>query len=217
MHYCGMLRVARREAGIRIYAPHDHPPLPTDAAGRCARIDALVDVVVGLYSPLPSASLSALVGRLRYAVPRWRGELGRALERAKDRLARARVDGTDWYWRRDEQVLGDPPPDEVRLLAPFDPVVWDRRRFELLWGWSYRFEAYTPPSMRKWGYYALPLLYGDRVIGWANLTIKSGILQPAVGYVQGRAPDGAPFQRELEAELERLRRFVQHRAEEPNE
>ena len=51
----------------------------------------------------------------------------------------------------------------VRLLAPFDPIVWDRRRFELLWGWPYRFEAYTPVAKRKLGYYALPLLWRDRV------------------------------------------------------
>ena len=57
----------------------------------------------------------------------------------------------------------------MRLLAPFDPVVWDRRRFELFWGWAYRFEAYTPAPKRKLGYYALPLLWRDRVIGWANV------------------------------------------------
>ena len=38
----------------------------------------------------------------------------------------------------------------VRFLAPFDPVVWDRYRFEHLWGWAYRFEAYTPPAKEKW-------------------------------------------------------------------
>ena len=60
--------------------------------------------------------------------------------------------------------------ERVRFLAPFDPVVWDRRRFELFWGWAYRFEAYTPVRKRKLGYYALPLLWRDEVLGWANLT-----------------------------------------------
>lgn len=54
---------------------------------------------------------------------------------------------------------------QVNFLAPFDPLVWDRRRFEHLWGWSYRFEAYTPPAKRVRGYYAMPLLWGERVIG----------------------------------------------------
>jgi uncharacterized protein YcaQ len=46
------------------------------------------------------------------------------------------------------------PPARVRFLAPFDPLVWDRRRFEHLWGWPYRFEAYTPAARRTRGYYA---------------------------------------------------------------
>jgi len=208
MHYCGLLRVVRREAGTRVYAAGEHLPPPADAAGRRARIDALVDVVVGTYAPLPGASLSALVARLRYAVPQWRSALRPALQRARERLAHVRVDGTDWYWPGVERPAGDPPPDTVRLLAPFDPVVWDRRRFELLWGWPYRFEAYTPAAKRRLGYYALPLLWRDRIIGWANLAVKSEALQVSVGYVEGRVPDEDMFNRELEAELERVRRFL---------
>jgi uncharacterized protein YcaQ len=75
MHYRGLLRVARREDGIRIYGPHEHGLGPADRAGRLASIDALVDVVVRSYAPLPAASLSSLVSRLRYAAPQWRGEL----------------------------------------------------------------------------------------------------------------------------------------------
>jgi uncharacterized protein YcaQ len=95
----------------------------------------------------------------------------------------------------------------VRLLAPFDPVVWDRARFELLWGWEYRFEAYTPAPKRKLGYYALPLLWRDRVIGWANLSVKNGQLNTEIGYV-GPPPRDRFFKRELEAELERMRLFL---------
>ena len=95
----------------------------------------------------------------------------------------------------------------MRLLAPFDPVVWDRRRFELLWGWEYRLEAYTPPAKRKFGYYALPLLWRDDVVGWANATVQGGMLTVAVDYVRN-APRGAPFRRELEAEADRLRECV---------
>ena len=79
----------------------------------------------------------------------------------------------------------------VRLLAPFDPVVWDRRRFELFWGWAYRFEAYTPASKRQRGYYALPLLWRDRVIGWGNVSVKNGELHADIGYVGG-APSARP-------------------------
>ena len=104
------------------------------------------------------------------------------------------------------------PDDTVRLLAPFDPVVWDRRRFELFWGWAYRFEAYTPAPKRKLGYYALPLLWRDEVIGWGNVSADNGKMKAALGYVSGRAPRDAVFKRELAAELARLEAFLQPRS-----
>ena len=97
----------------------------------------------------------------------------------------------------------------MRLLAPFDPVVWDRRRFELFWGWAYRFEAYTPAAKRKRGYYALPLLWRDRVIGWGNLSVTDAQLVADFGYVDGGAPRERGFARELDAELARMRTFLQ--------
>jgi len=210
MHYRGLLRVARREGGIRIYTAHQHGPGLTDAVARRARIDALVDVAVRLYAPLPGRSLSSFVRRLRFAVPQWRGELTSALQRARERLAHVRVDGVDWYWPAEENAEDAArrvPPDRVRLLTPFDPLVRDRHRFELLWGWVYRFEAYTPAPKRKLGYYALPLLWRDRVIGWSNLSVKNGKLQSELGYVES-APRDRAFKRELDAELDRTRVFL---------
>ena len=208
MHYRGLLRVVRREAGIRIYAVHEHEAGPREPAARRAHLDALVDVVVGKYAPLSAASLSSLVRRLRFAVPHWANELERALQRAKRRLAHARVDGVDWYWPAEEAVAVAEPTDLVRLLAPFDPVVWDRRRFEILWGWPYRFEAYTPVLKRKFGYYALPLLWRDRVIGWGNVSMKNGTLRSDVGYIASHPPRDRVFRRALEEELDRLRVFL---------
>jgi uncharacterized protein len=208
MHYRGLLRVARREGGIRIYAAHEHDAGPRDAATRRAHLDALVDVIVRNYAPLPAASLSTLVRRLRYAVPQWARELDRALQRSKRRLAHERVEGVEWYWPADQAPILDVPGDVVRLLAPFDPVVWDRRRFELLWGWAYRFEAYTPVAKRKLGYYALPLLWRDRAIGWGNLSVKDGRLRSDFGYVASRPPRDRAFRRALEEELDRARVFL---------
>jgi uncharacterized protein YcaQ len=118
------------------------------------------------------------------------------------------VESTEWYWPAGELLRSDGPPDAVRLLAPFDPVVWDRRRFELLWGWAYRFEAYTPAAKRKLGYYALPLLWRDRVVGWGNVSTTGGDLQVSFGYVVSRPPPDRAFRRELEAEVERMRVFL---------
>ena len=208
MQYRGMLRVVRRERGVRIYAAHRHGAEPADTAERLARIDALVDMAVRIYAPLPGPCLSDLVRRLRFAVPQWRSELKNALKRSKQRLAHVRVDEVDWYWPGEENLARFESPSTVRFLTPFDPVVWDRDRFELLWGWQYRFEAYTPAPKRKLGYYAMPLLWRDRVIGWANLYVEKGRLKSEFGYVESRAPRDRSFKRELEAELDRMRFFL---------
>jgi uncharacterized protein len=208
MHYRGLLRVVRREAGIRLYAAHQHGAEPMDEADRQSRLDALVDVAVQIYAPLPGPCLSDLVRRLRFAVPQWHGELTGALKRAKQRLAQTCIDGVDWYWQPGEDVAGAAPREIVRLLTPFDPVVWDRDRFELLWGWVYRFEAYTPAPKRKLGYYALPLLWRDRVIGWGNLAVKLGKLESQLGYIESHPPRERLFKQELEAELDRVRVFL---------
>jgi len=210
MHYRGLLRVARREAGTRVYAVREPTPADEHAADAAARFDALIDLVVHTYAPLPALSLSGLVSRLRLGAPQWAGQRAAALARAKQRLAHARIDGVDWYWPAAEHPNRARPPDAqgVRLLAPFDPLVWDRRRFELFWGWAYRFEAYTPAAKRLRGHYALPLLWGEQVIGWGNLAVVGGALQAELGYVSGQAPRSAAFRAALADELERMRVFL---------
>jgi len=207
MHYHGLLRVARREGGVRLYAPRQLKPGPADAAARQAAIDALVDVAVRAYAPVPAASLGPLISRLRFAAPQWRRELKAAVKRARGRLSQTTVDGALWYWPADERLMREEPEDVVRLLAPFDPLVWDRRRFEMLWDWAYRFEAYTPTAKRQRGYYALPLLWRERVIGWCNLSVQNGELTADCGYVRSRPRDAA-FKRQLEAELGRMQTFL---------
>jgi uncharacterized protein YcaQ len=207
MHYRGLLRVARRDRGVRVYTACEHPPGPEDADTRRARIDLLADTAVRIYAPLPGPSLAFLLRRLRYAVPQWSGELTEAQRRARQRLGHTNVDGVEWYWPSGDDPARAAVPDEVRLLAPFDPVVWDRGRFERLWGWQYRFEAYTPAPKRQRGYYALPLLWRDRVIGWGNLSVEGEELKAEFGYT-GSPPRDRAFQRELRAELDRLREFL---------
>ena len=105
MHYRGLLRVARRERGIRLYAAQQHAP----RTGRRRRRGARGSMRWSMWSSASMrrcrvASLAYLVSRLRYAVPQWRGELKSALERARRRLAHARVDGVDWYWPAGERL-----------------------------------------------------------------------------------------------------------------
>jgi uncharacterized protein YcaQ len=215
LHYRGALRVVRREGGIRVYAPAPvYAPLGAGAGPK--NLDALIDVVVRKYAPLPASSLVRVVGRLRYAAPQWRGELKSALSRAKARLPHARTGGIDWYWSDDERpqrrrATGADADERVRLLSPFDPVVWDRKRFELLWGWPYRFEAYTPVARRKLGYYALPLFWDARAVGWANLDFAGGRLSATFGYADAKVRKDPAFSRALEEELARFERFLSAR------
>ena len=208
MHYQGLLRVVRREKGIRIYSVHEHGPMPSDKEECRRRMDALADVAIRIYAPLRLPSLRFLLRRLRFAVPQWEGEITVAIQRAKERLGHAQVDGVSWYWPIDEDPSLAQSDEAVRLLAPFDPVVWDRDRFELLWNWVYRFEAYTPVAKRVRGYYALPLLWRHRVIGWGNLSVIDGDLRCDFGYVESHAPRHRSFKRELEAEVERMKGFL---------
>lgn len=207
LHYEGLLRVVRREKGIRVYAARERSPAPVEKAERQRRLDALADIAIGIYAPLPLASLRFLLCRLRYATPQWEDDVQAAIQRAKDRLTHAEVEGVSWYWPADEDPKDFGSEERVYLLTPFDPVVWDRHRFELLWGWIYRFEAYTPPAKRVRGYYAMPMMWRHRVIGWANLALKDGELASEFGYAGGK-PKEAAFARELEAEVERMRHFL---------
>jgi hypothetical protein len=119
--------------------------------------------------------------------------------RAVRRIAAA---GTTFVLPAGESLLTE-PEDRVALLAPFDPVVWDRPRFEIFWGWDYRFEAYMPPAKRRFGYYALPLLWRDDVIGWANAAVDGGTLHVTTGFAKSR-PRGAGFRHALKAEVAAL-------------
>ena len=188
-------------------ALHQHGLEAADGSECRSRLDALADAAIRIYAPLPGRSLSVLLRRLRFATPQWQGELTAAIRRATERLSHARVEGMDWYWPADEKASGRASQEAVRFLSPFDPVVWDRMRFELLWGWVYRFEGYTPPSKRRLGYYALPLLWRERVVGWANMSMKDDRLVADLGYFRSR-PRGRTYSRELEAEKDRIRAFL---------
>lgn len=205
LHYRGLLRVVRRDRGIRVYAPA--PPSET-ALDPDARVAGVVRLLARLYSPVPERSLYALVaaaGSFGAPIARGRRDTVKRLVETGE-LARETVDGLAYLWPAGEDPAGA-PPSGLRLLAPFDPIVWDRRRFEHLWGWAYRFEAYTPAPRRKLGYYALPLLWQDRVVGWANLRVQGRDLVPELGFA-GVRPRERGFAAALERDLAEIRAFL---------
>ena len=210
MHYRGLLRVARRDGGTRVYAARE-PWSGHGGHDACqARKDALVDLIVAAYAPLPAPSLRQLVSALRTAAPQWADDRNRALVHAKSRLGHVQVRGIDWYWPIEENPASrrwQVEEGALRLLAPFDPVVWDRRRFEVFWDWSYRFEAYTPAAKRKMGHYALPMLWGEQVIGWCNLAVRDTRLVVDPGFVVKR-PSGVVFRQAFDDELQRICDFL---------
>ncbi|MBV8457113.1 MAG: YcaQ family DNA glycosylase [Acetobacteraceae bacterium] len=199
----GLMRVARREAGVRIYQATPEPE-PELAPQEC--LEQLVLLVASVLAPVALPTLGAATARLTRTVmgPQAKYDTVAALIRA-DALESAVVDGVRYLWPA--VTSGDDRNRRsVRFLAPFDPLVWDRRRFEHLWGWPYRFEAYTPPPKRRLGYYAMPLLWGSDVVGWVNCTRAGRGLDVKAGFA-GRKP-GADFRRAFEAEVERMRRFL---------
>jgi uncharacterized protein len=207
MHYRGLLRIEKRINGIRTYAV---AKLPAESIPAAQAIDALVDVIVAKYAPLPERSLAELIRLLRGGVPQWDELRAAAFANAKRRLASVQLEGVTWYWPQGESPNSKRhlTSDTVRLLAPFDPVVWDRRRFELFWGWAYRFEAYTPAHRRVRGYYALPLLWRNEVIGWGNIALVDGVLTTDLGYANGKPPREIAFKRALDEELSRMTQFL---------
>lgn len=192
-----------------MYTAADVYPV-VEGAGVAAAMDALVDVIVDKYAPLTAQGLRALIVYLRGAAPQWAGERRGAFLRAAARLPSAEVGGQRWYWPEGESPTSTRhnPDDHVRLLAPFDPIVWDRRRFEMLWGWAYRFEAYVPAPKRVRGYYALPLLWRDQVIGWSNAASQGGCLTVQPAYVAGHAPRDAGLRAALHDEVARMSCFL---------
>jgi uncharacterized protein YcaQ len=77
------------------------------------------------------------------------------------------VSGTRYVVRDDVELLRAPPepPPSVAFLSPYDALVWDRRLLGSLFGFEYVWELYVPPAKRRWGWYVLPILFRDRLVG----------------------------------------------------
>lgn len=88
------------------------------------------------------------------------------------------VEGAKGEWRVDRSYLDRPFTGRAALLSPFDRLIHDRRRTIELFRYDYQLEMYKPAAKRRWGYFALPILYGDRLVGKLDATAdrKAGVL-----------------------------------------
>jgi uncharacterized protein len=89
------------------------------------------------------------------------------------------VEGVKGTWRVDRSLLGQPFAGRAALLSPLDRLVYDRKRTFELPDFDYQLEMYKPAAKRRWGYFALPILYGDRLVGKLDAAAdrKAGVLR----------------------------------------
>lgn len=217
LHYHGLVRVARREGGVKVYervaAPLPHPKGKPD--------DRMVEIARHLlYSlgPLPQPSLRAALAQTRRnsglaadpaAVVRRLIDSGECEPHDVEGLSYLIPADTAVPLGANDSVDNDGDTiTAVRFMAPFDPLAWDRRRFEHLWGWAYRFEAYTPPAKRRLGYYAMPLFVRDRAVGWVNCRVTPGGSLDVTDHYAEKRPAGREFRRAFDREVESLTQFL---------
>jgi uncharacterized protein YcaQ len=132
-------------------------------------------------------------------------EADRLLEEQRRRVRGVWLEKGRWLAHPD--AVDGAVPDRVTFLSPFDRLIKDRERAEALWGFRYRLEMYVPKAKREYGYYVLPILRGDRLIGRVDpiLDRKRNVLVVNAIYEE----PGVRFpRRRVETALRNLARFV---------
>jgi uncharacterized protein len=139
-----------------------------------------------------------LLGSLGLARPRVVGSAGEP----------AVVDGVPGVWRVDPAQLDDEFEGRTALLSPLDRLVFDRKRMSELFEFDYQLEMYQPAATRRWGYWALPVLKGDRLVGKVDATADRRAGQLSVAAVHEDVPFSAPLTTAVRAELTALAQWL---------
>ena len=207
----GEVGVARREAGRRLWDLLERC-LPPDAAGEegawaTERVVArAAELAVRALGVARAPHVRAHFTRGRYP--------GLEAALAAGPFVPVSVDGLGedwWVHEADVEALealagGDRFAPRTALLSPFDNLLCDRARTEALFGFSHRLEIYVPRPQRRWGYFVLPVLDGDRLVARADLRMdrKARRLVVEALHAEPRVPRGARLPRAIRAQLERL-------------
>lgn len=208
LHYLGLIRIVGRENGIRVYGRTQTSHEPLDPA---ERLRQLVLTIAKILAPAVESSLQSTLRHLGRAAPNLKGRIGavRRLIQSGD-LDSTEVEGVRYVWPAGQLVRSE-PENAVRFLAPFDPLVWERKRFEHFWKWPYRFEAYTPVAKRKLGYYAMPMLWKADVVGWVNISARSGALIVDPGFTKPELARDTAFRAAFDIERDCFEVFLSKR------
>ncbi|HEX2884426.1 MAG TPA: crosslink repair DNA glycosylase YcaQ family protein [Candidatus Limnocylindria bacterium] len=171
----GRIGIARRDGNRRYYDLIERL-VPADLlALRESEDDAMTHRLLSRFRGVGLTTPVGTAGEIMYGT-------GTAAERMRrtarlvdeGRLLPLRVEGLKgerYLIGEEEPILeatadaGSLPPPGVSFLGPLDPLVWDRRLLRDLFGFDYLWEVYVPGAKRRWGYYVLPLLFGDRFVG----------------------------------------------------
>jgi uncharacterized protein YcaQ len=207
--FTGALTISERNGMLKTYelmARHfgwDRPPKPASAQevtvyllDRALGAQGIVSLDSICHLDAPS---KAAVRRLIEARVRRRELVAVALEGA----------GTQEHWGRPETLeSGGAAAEPVHILSPFDPLVIQRKRSELFFGYGHRFEAYVPKEKRLFGYFALPVLIGDEIVAAIDLKTdrrERKLLLQQWNWIRGGARK--ELKRRIEQELHRFEHF----------
>lgn len=204
----GVTGISRREGAQRVW----------DLMSRCLPDEApheTLDAREVTRRAVPHAIRALGAGRIPHIRAHFtRGrypELPSVLEelRGEGVVERLSVDGLGddwWILAEDVERLDADFKPRTALLSPFDNLLCDRARTEALFGFHHRLEIYVPKPKRRWGYFVLPILDRDRLVGRADLAMdrKRGVLVAHAVHAEPKVPRGARLPKAIRRELERL-------------
>ena len=121
----------------------------------------------------------------------------------------ATIEGLRGTWRVDPDAIGQPFEPRTALISPFDGLVRDRKRMQDLFEFDYTLEMYKPRSKRRWGYYALPILHGDRLVGKIDAAADHANGELVVNAIHEDVPFSPDISEGVSAELEGLARWLE--------
>jgi uncharacterized protein YcaQ len=208
--YNGALTVSARSGMVKTYELMDRhfgwdaPPKP---ASERQTLDYLLDRALRSQGLVSLDSICHLDAKRKAPIRRLiesrirRGELAPVAVEGAGKIEH-------WAEPRTLDAIPDPAVEMVHLLSPFDPLIIQRKRLSLFFGYEHRFEAYVPKEKRLMGYFALPVLFGDEIV--AAIDLKADREKQALRVQQWSwIGDGsaASHKRRIEEELHRFERF----------